>query len=113
VADLDLDTATGLLATGELTGPAFSGNGLGEPSMIDPNVILRMPNLTPDPTGVLARFPSEDAWIGRFRVGRVIEESIRPYAKMSDEDLTAICRNLNSLDSVANDVGPTVERITG
>jgi len=104
------------LATGELTGPPFSGNGIGEPSMADPNVILRMPNLTPDPTGVLARFASEDAWIGRFRVGRVVEESIMPwgpYSRMSDEDLGAIYRYLNSLDPVANDVGPTVERVGG
>ena len=104
------------LATGELTGPAFSGNGLGEPSMMDPNVILRMPNLTPDPTGTLARFPSEEAWIGRFRVGRVVQESIMPwgpYSNMSDEDLLALYRYLNSLDPVANDIGPMVERIGG
>jgi mono/diheme cytochrome c family protein len=103
------------LATGELTGPPFSGNGLGEPSMIDPNVILRMPNLTPDPSGVMARFPSEDTWIRRFRAGRVVQASIMPwgpYSNMSDEDLRAIYRYLNSLDPVANDVGPTVERIS-
>ncbi|MDA1185641.1 MAG: cytochrome C [Acidobacteria bacterium] len=103
------------LATGDMTGPAFSGNGLGEPSMIDPNVMLRMPNLTPDPGGVLARFPSEDVWIRRFRAGRVVQASIMPwgpYSNMSDEDLRAIYRYLNSLDPVANDVGPTVERIS-
>ena len=84
--------------------------------MMDPNVILRMPNLTPDPTGVLVRFPSEDAWVGRFRAGRVIEASIMPwgpYSNMSDEDLRALYRYLNSLAPVANDVGPTVERISG
>jgi len=104
------------LATGELTGPPFSGNGVGEPSMMDPGVILRMPNLTPAPTGILARFPSEDAWVGRFRTGRVIQESIMPwgpYTNMSDEDLRALYRFLNSLDPVANDVGPMVERISG
>lgn len=103
------------LATGELTGPAFSGNGLGEPSMIDPNVNLRMPNLTPDPTGVLARFPSEEAWVARFRAGRFVPASIMPwgpYSNMSDEDLRALYRYLNTLDPVANDVGPTVERIS-
>ena len=101
-------------ATGELTGPAFSGNATGEPSMVDPSVILRMPNLTPHPTGVLARFPEEDAWIGRFRVGRVVQESIMPwgpYTRMSDEDLRAIYRYLNSLDPVANEIGPLVERV--
>ena len=35
-----------------------------------------------------------------------------PYTRMSDEDLRAIYRYLNSLDPVANDeVGPTVERV--
>jgi mono/diheme cytochrome c family protein len=103
-------------ATGELTGPEFSGNSTGERSMIDPDVLLRAPNLTPHPTGVLPRFANEDAWVGRFRVGRVVRESIMPwgpYTRMSDEDLRAIYRYLNSLAPVSNDVGPTVERAGG
>ncbi len=102
-------------ATGELTGPAFSGNANGERSMVDAGVMLRAPNLTPHPTGVLTRFANEDAWIGRFRVGRVVRESIMPwgpYTRMSDEDLRAIYRYLNTLAPVANDVGPTVRRVT-
>lgn len=100
-------------ATGELTGPAFSGNANGERSMIDPGVVLRAPNLTPHRTGVLTRFADEDAWVGRFRVGRIVRESIMPwgpYIRMSDEDLRAIYRYLNTLDPVASDVGPTVQR---
>jgi hypothetical protein len=103
-------------ATGELTGPEFSGNTAGERSMIDPDVLLRAPNLTPHPTGVLPRFANEDAWIGRFRVGRVVRESIMPwgpYTHMSDEDLRAIYRYLNSLAPVSSDVGLTVERAGG
>ena len=34
-----------------------------------------------------------------------------PYARMSDEDLRAIYRYLNTLAPVANDVGPTVQRV--
>jgi mono/diheme cytochrome c family protein len=101
-------------ATGELTGPAFSGNAAGERSMIDPAVMLRAPNLTPHPTGALARFADEDAWVGRFRVGRVVRESIMPwgpYTRMTDDDLRAIYRYLHSLDPVASDVGLTVERV--
>jgi mono/diheme cytochrome c family protein len=100
-------------ATGELTGPAFSGNAQGEPSLTDPNIILRMPNLTPDPTGVLVRFPTEEAWIRRFRIGRVIRGSFMhwgPFSRMSDEDLRAIYRYLHTLEPVANDVGPIAER---
>ena len=100
--------------TGALTGPAFSGNVAGERSMIDPAVMLRAPNLTPHPSGALARFADEDAWIGRFRVGRVVRESIMPwgpYTHMTDDDLRAIYRYLHSLEPVQSDVGLTVERV--
>jgi mono/diheme cytochrome c family protein len=100
--------------TGALTGPAFSGNAAAERSMIDPDVMLRAPNLTPHPSGALAGFADEDAWIGRFRVGRVVRESIMPwgpYTRMTDDDLRAIYRYLHSLDPVESDVGLTVERV--
>jgi mono/diheme cytochrome c family protein len=102
-------------ATGALTGPEFSGSAAGEASMVDPSVTLRAPNLTPHPTGVLTRFADEDAWIGRFRVGRVVRESIMPwgpYSRMTDDDLRAVYRYLKTLTPVANDVGPTVQRTT-
>lgn len=102
--------------TGALTGPVFSGNALGEVSMIDPSLLLRAPNLTPDPTGVLARFADEEAWVGRFRTGRVIAASYMPwgpFSRMTDEDLRAIYRYLRTLAPVANDVGPIEERTGG
>ena len=102
-------------ATGELTGPAFSGNSRPERSTIDSSVAIRAPNLTPDPTGVLVKFADEEAWIGRFRVGRVIAASYMhwgPFSRMTDADLRAIYRYLKSLEPVANDVGPIVERVT-
>jgi mono/diheme cytochrome c family protein len=100
--------------TGELTGPAFSGNATGEPSLTDPTIILRMPNLTPDPTGVLVRYPTEEAWIKRFRAGRVIRGSFMhwgPFSRMGDDDLRAIYMYLHTLKPVANDVGPVAERV--
>ncbi len=103
-------------ATGELAGPEFSGNSLGEPTIEDPNLIIRMPNLTPDPTGVLVRFANEEEWIARFRAGRLIPESFMhwgPFSRMSEEDLRAIYIFLNSLDPVENDVGPIMERSGG
>jgi hypothetical protein len=100
--------------TGELTGPAFSGNSRGEPSMLDPAILVRAPNLTPDSTGVLVKFADEDTWIGRFRVGRVIAASHMPwgpFSRMSENDLRAIYRYLKILQPVANDVGPIVDRV--
>jgi mono/diheme cytochrome c family protein len=101
-------------ATGELTGLAFSGNGRGERSMLDPAILMRAPNLTPDSTGVLVKFADEDTWIGRFRAGRVIAASYMPwgpFARMGEDDLRAIYRYLKTLPPVANDVGQIVERI--
>ena len=103
-------------ATGELTGPAFSGNSRGERSMVDQSVVIRAPNLTPDATGVLLKFADEDVWIGRFRAGRVIAASYMPwgpYSRMTDDDLRAIYRYLKTLDPVANGVGPIVESVAG
>ena len=101
-------------ATGELTGPAFSGNDRGERSMLDPAILVRAPNLTPDPTGVLTKFADEDTWIGRFRVGRVIAASYMPwgpFSRMSESDLRAVYRYLKALPPAANDIGPIVERV--
>jgi hypothetical protein len=82
--------------------------------LTDPTIILRMPNLTPDPTGVLVRYPTEEAWIKRFRAGRVIRGSFMhwgPFSRMSDQDLRAIYMYLHTLKPVANDVGPVAERV--
>jgi mono/diheme cytochrome c family protein len=101
-------------ATGELTGPAFSGNARGERSTLDRAILLRAPNLTPDPSGVLVNFADEDTWIGRFRVGRVIAASYMPwgpFSRMSENDLRSIYRYLKTLRPAANDVGQIVERI--
>jgi len=101
-------------ASGELTGPAFSGNVRGERSTLDPAILLRAPNLTPNPTGVLVKLADEDTWVGRFRAGRVIAASYMPwgpYSRMSENDLRAIYRYLKTLPPVANDMGPIVERV--
>jgi mono/diheme cytochrome c family protein len=94
--------------TGALTGPMYAGAKLfTEPD--DPGRIWAPPNLTSAPeTGRLARF-SEDAFVERFRAGRLIPGSPMPwqaYARMSDEDLRAIYRYLKTLPPVENDVGP-------
>jgi len=103
-------------ATGELTGPAFSGNMNGEPTPDDPDIIIRAPNLTPDPTGVLLNFATEESWIKRFRMGRLIKGSLMhwgPFSRMTDNDLKAIYVYLHTLKPVKNKVFPIVERVKG
>ena len=98
----------------ELEGPEFSGNMRGERTMDDPDVLMRMPNLTPHETGVLDNFPDEDAWVARFRAGRQIPESFMhwgPFSRMSEEDLRALYRFFNSLEPVDNEVAPIMERV--
>jgi hypothetical protein len=76
-------------------------------------VTLVTPNLTPDPeTGRIAKW-SEDAFVARFRAGKLIPQSDMPwqlYAKITDDDLRAIYRYLHSLAPVKRDTGQSVRR---
>lgn len=98
------------MATGAFTGPAFAG---GTPMEIetDPTREITAPNLTPDSaTGRIAAW-TEDAFLARFRIGRVVLESPMPwefFAKTSDDDLRSIYRYLMSLAPVHNETGPSV-----
>ena len=98
------------MVTGAYTGPLFAG-GTPEPVAGDPSRELAPSNLTPDSTtGRIAGW-SEDAFVARFRTGRVIPESFMPwamFARMSDDDLRAIYRYLRSLPPVRNETGPSI-----
>ncbi len=96
--------------TGALTGPRFGGaTGFLEPD--DPAHSWSPPNITSDPeTGRLGRL-SEDAFVARFRAGRLIPGSPMPwqtYARMAEDDLRAIYRYLMTVPPAKNDVGPPV-----
>jgi mono/diheme cytochrome c family protein len=95
------------LMSGEFIGPKFSG-GLEFEEAPGANFIT--PNLTPDPeTGIIADW-SEDAFVARFRAGRLYEHSPMPwgsFARMTDVDLRAIYRYLMALEPVSNKVEKT------
>jgi mono/diheme cytochrome c family protein len=94
--------------TGQLTNALYSGNNSFTDD-VNPKRTWAPPNLTSAPrTGVLARL-DEDAFVTRMRAGRAIPGSPMPwqgYQRMSEEDLRAIYRFLETLPPVENDVGP-------
>jgi mono/diheme cytochrome c family protein len=102
------------MATGEYIGPPFAG-GTPEAVAGDPSRELAAPNLTPDSaTGRITAW-SEDAFVARFRAGRLIPESYMPwvfFARMTDDDLRAIYRYLRSLPPVHNETGPSIRPAT-
>jgi mono/diheme cytochrome c family protein len=100
------------LKDGSYIGPRFAG-GMRTPSEADPSVVLVTPNLTPHPEyGVLAGW-TEEQFIARFRAGPLRAGSHMPwaaYGRMSDGDLRAVYRFLNSLEPVAYDPGPVLQK---
>ena len=79
--------------------PGAAGEGEG--------LAFRSANLTPDSSGVLVKIGSRDAWIKRFRAGRVYKGSPMPwgsFALMTDADLEALWVYFNALQPVTNQV---------
>jgi len=71
----------------------------GQPTLVSPN-------LTPDPTGRMFGW-SQQAFIKRFRMGKVIPYSHMPweaFARMSDTELKAIYNYLQSIKPVKTDM---------
>jgi mono/diheme cytochrome c family protein len=105
------------MATMQFVGPEFAGGATFPPEPGFPGaeegLTFRSPNLTPDSTGILVRIGSKEAWIARFRQGRVFTGTPMywgAFGKMSDADLEALWVFFNSLEPVANDVGSTAFR---
>ena len=106
--------------TFEAIGPEFSGGMEFEPFPelhealgVATDLWARSTNLTPSPTGVLGKFPTLEAWIQRFREGRIIAQSPMDwgaFGNMTDTDLEALYLFFKSLDPVDNDVGEVVFR---
>lgn len=98
------------LETGEFTGQPFAG-GLKLPCETDPNIILVTPNITIDKeTGRLANY-TEESFIKRFRQGRLVKESMMPwgpYSRMSDMELKALYRYLQTVKPIKRDNGPVI-----
>ena len=98
------------LQTGAYIGTEFAG-GLTIEADQKPGTFLTTPNLTPDKeTGVMANWDLEK-FKSRFRQGKLIPFSIMPwgpFSRMSDTELEAIFRYINTLEPVKNDVGPII-----
>ncbi|MDF2189434.1 c-type cytochrome [Paraflavitalea sp. CAU 1676] len=93
--------------TGAMIGEPFAG-GMTIESIIDAEKYsLLTPNLTPDATtGRLAGW-SQEQFIQRFRQGRINPHSPMPwpsYSRMSDDELKALFKYLQSLKPVKNEV---------
>jgi mono/diheme cytochrome c family protein len=100
------------LKTGEYLGPRFSG-GLPFDSRENPGTAYITPNLTPDPaTGHIVGW-SEEEFLTRMKGGTTIDDSPMPwgsFGRMTEDDLRAIYRYLQSLEPVEHPVGPIVQR---
>jgi mono/diheme cytochrome c family protein len=87
------------LRTGAFTGPIFAGGAL-HPSTTDPSQNFMTPNLTPDKRWGWLNGWTEDAFVARFRGGRVHAGSPMPweaFANIDESDARAIYRYLRTL----------------
>lgn len=98
------------LKTGAFIGAPFAG-GFEFESIIEPTKYMCMsPNITPDKeTGVMSEW-SEETFIARFRSGKRIMHSPMawgPFGRMSDMELKAIYRYLQTVTPVKNQIEKT------
>ncbi len=95
------------LMTGAYVGPELAGGFefelMNEKGEIVKGKHIVTPNLTPDQkTGLIAKW-SQDVFIKRFRTGRIINGSPMPwgpFSRMTDLELKAVYKYLNTLDPV-------------
>ncbi len=99
------------LKTGEFLGAPLSG-GMPFKSRLQPGMMFVTPNLTPDSaTGHIAHW-SEELFVQRMRAGAVFADSPMPwgsYRRMTDTDLRALYRYLQSLKPVRHEVGAPLQ----
>jgi mono/diheme cytochrome c family protein len=99
------------LKTGEFLGAPLSG-GMPFKSRLQPGMMFVTPNLTPDSATGHITLWSEDLFVQRMRSGAVFMDSPMPwgsYRRMSDTDLRALYRYLQSLKPVRHDVGSPLQ----
>ena len=100
------------LSTGAYIGKDFAG-GLKFESESEAGTFLTTPNLTPDrETGKIFSW-SLDQFKSRFRQGKLIPATMMPwgpFSRMTDVELEAIYKYLQTIEAVKNDVGPTVSK---
>jgi mono/diheme cytochrome c family protein len=87
------------MRTGAFAGPMFGG-GAEHEAVGNPAKKYVTPNLTPDPRWGWLQGWSEEAFVTRFRAGRVHADSPMPweaFQKMTDNDLRAVYRYFQTL----------------
>jgi mono/diheme cytochrome c family protein len=98
-------------ATGKQVNPDFAGGGVFPPTAFSKGYGFVSPNLTPHKTtGAIADW-SEQAFIDRFKGGRLYDGSPMPwgmFSRMNDIDFKALYRYLHSLEPVEFKVEKTV-----
>ncbi len=99
------------LKTGAYAGPFFAG-GFAMESLMDKNYVFHTPNITPDKkTGHMYDW-TEETFLQRFRRGKVYPQSPMPwgpFGRMSDMEIKAIYRYLQTLAPVENKIAQIVE----
>ncbi len=99
------------LKTGAFIGEPYAGGMVFGPDASTQGKVLISPNLTPDPeTGIMAHW-SEEAFVHRFRSGRIHQESPMPwgaFARSDEEELKAVYRYISGLEPVHNKIEKTI-----
>jgi len=96
------------LMTGAFTGENFAGGLKMETKTDSGTYSLTTPNLTTDTTGRITGW-SQERFIARFRMGRLIPQSHMPwesFSRMSNDELKAIYKFLQTVKPVYNKVVP-------
>jgi mono/diheme cytochrome c family protein len=98
------------LMTGAFIGEDYAGGLVFESETDSGKYILTTPNLTPHETGHLRGW-SMQQFINRFRQGTIIQQSHMPwgpFSRMSDDELKAIYKFLQTVKPVHNVIKQTV-----
>lgn len=101
------------MRTGAFAGPEFGG-GAEHEAIGNPNKKYLSPNLTPDKRWGWLEGWSEDAFVARFRGGRVHADSPMPweaFQKMTDDDLRAVYRYFQTLPPAATGPDPRQHQV--
>ncbi len=99
------------LTTGAFIGEPFAGGMYFEPDAFSEGYSYTTPNLTPDAeTGIMAQW-SEDAFVTRFKRGRVHNGSPMPwgaFSRIDTTDLRALYQFFHSIKPVKNTISQVV-----
>ncbi len=110
----DVANCKGCHTTFDMSAMAYNGPPMaGGMEMTESIHQFKTPNLTPDPTTGHIYSWSEDQFVARFKAGKVFQDSPmawESFALMTELEVRAIYRYLQSLDPVENNTSPVVVR---